>query len=210
MLAVVVDTALGNLRSVHKAVETAARELGGAIDTRLSADLDLLRRADRIIVPGQGGFRECARALESGLGEVLRERIAAGVSYLGICLGLQILFERSEEAPGARGLGLLTGSVRRLEAAPALKIPHMGWNQLELHAGGHPLLDAAGGAGAWLYFVHSYHACDLDPATLRASVSYGPNRVTAAVARDNVFATQFHPEKSQHAGLSLLKAFLRG
>jgi glutamine amidotransferase len=210
MLAVVVDTGLGNLRSVEKAVETAAAEQSVAIEVLRSAEPEDVRRADRVIVPGQGGFRDAAAALGGGIGEAVLERIHAGVPYLGICLGLQVLFEGSDEAPGARGLGLFSGRVERLAGGGGIKIPHMGWNQLELVGGGHPCLEAAGGEGAWVYFVHSYHAVPADDSVLRAVCRYGTNTVTAAVARDNVFATQFHPEKSQRAGLALLGKFLRG
>jgi glutamine amidotransferase len=208
MLAVVVDTGLGNLRSVHKAVETAAAELGGAIEVVRSGEPEVVRRADRVIVPGQGGFRDCVRALSGGLDQALLERIRAGTPYLGICLGLQILFEHSEEAPGERGLGLLAGGVKRLKGGPGIKIPHIGWNQLEIDNGGHAHLSAAGGQGAWVYFVHSYHAVAADPASVVATSGYGENSICAAVARDNVFATQFHPEKSQKAGIALLRSFL--
>lgn len=210
MLAVVVDTGLGNLRSVEKAVEAAAAEQSVPIEVLRSARPEDIARADRVIVPGQGGFRDAARALEGGIGDALSERIRAGIPYLGICLGLQILFEGSDEALEARGLGLFAGRVERLTGGADIKIPHMGWNQLELVNGGHPCLEAAGGQGAWLYFVHSYHAVPADRSLLRAVCSYGPNTVTAAVARDNVLATQFHPEKSQRGGLALLGAFLRG
>jgi glutamine amidotransferase len=208
MLAVVVDHGLGNLRSVHKAVEWAAAEVGGDIQVALSKQPDVVRKADRVVVPGQGGFRDCVRALSHGLDQALLEQIRAGTPYLGICLGLQILFEDSEEAPGERGLGLFTGRVKRLQGGPGVKIPHIGWNQLELDNGGHAHLTAAGGQGAWLYFVHSYHAVAADPRAVVATSSYGDNRICAAVARDNVFATQFHPEKSQRAGIALLRSFL--
>jgi glutamine amidotransferase len=208
MLVVVVDSGLGNLRSVEKAVATAAAEHAPGAILRRSADPELVRRADRIVMPGQGGFRDGARALAAGLGEALLEKIAAGTPYLGICLGLQLLFDESDEAPGERGLGWLSGRVERLQAAPGLKIPHMGWNELELHNGGHRCLAAAGGTGAWVYFVHSFHARPADPSVIKATVSYGPNTITAAIAKDNVLATQFHPEKSQRAGLALLGAFL--
>lgn len=210
MLAVVVDTGLGNLRSVEKAVEAAAREHAVPAEVLRSAAPGDVRRADRVIVPGQGGFRDAAAALAGGMGEAVVERIRAGVPYLGICLGLQVLFEGSDEAPGARGLGLLAGRVERLAGSREVKIPHMGWNQLELENGGHPCLEAAGGEGAWVYFVHSYHAVPADRSVLRAVCRYGTNTVTAAVARDNIFATQFHPEKSQRAGLALLGRFLKG
>jgi len=204
---VVVDIGLGNLRSVAKALETAGA--GRAKVTR-SRDPDVIRRAARVVVPGQGGFGECARGLAGGIAEALTEAVKRGVPYLGICLGLQVLFEGSEEAPGVPGLGWMRGEVRRLKGAPGIKIPHMGWNQLELQGAGHPELEAAGGASTWVYFVHSYHAVPAENDVLRATVSYGPNQVTAAVARDNVLGTQFHPEKSQAAGLALLAGFLRG
>src|SRR5204863_6559426 len=138
---------LGNLRSVQKALETAG---GKVVRTR---DLDAIRRADRVVVPGQGGFAAAADALAGGLAEVLNESRARGVPYLGICLGLQVLFEASEEAPGRKGLGWFPGTVKKLVAAEGLKIPHMGWNQVELANGSHPALDAAGGDRTWFYFV---------------------------------------------------------
>jgi glutamine amidotransferase len=204
--AVVVDIGLGNLRSVARALETAG---DGRVEVTRSRDPDVVRRADRVVVPGQGGFGACATPLQGGLAEALREAVTRGAPYLGICLGLQVLFESSEESPGVPGLGWFRGEVKRLAQVPGLKIPHMGWNQLDFENGGHPHLTHAGGPGTWFYFVHSYHAVPADPALRLASVSYGPNTVTAAVARDNVFATQFHPEKSQAAGLALLKSFLR-
>jgi len=207
MRAVVVDIGMGNLRSVAKALETACD--GRATVTR-SSDPEVIRRADRLVFPGQGGFGEAARGLAGGIAEALTDAVQRGVPYLGICLGLQVLFEGSEEAPGVPGLGWMRGQVRRLQGAPGIKIPHMGWNQLELHGGGHPQLEDAGGASTWVYFVHSYHAVPEEKDALRATVSYGPNQVTAAVARDNVLGTQFHPEKSQAAGLALLAGFLRG
>ena len=203
---VIVDVGLGNLHSVAKALELAGRDSSAHI-TR-STDPDRIRRADAIVVPGQSSFAGYVNALGPALFEVLQERLRAGTPYLGICLGLQVLFESSEESPGVAGLGWFKGPVKKLLAAPGIKIPHMGWNALELRAGGHLLLDAAGGSGEHVYFVHSYHAVAVDPAVTRATVSYGPNAVTAAVARDHVFATQFHPEKSQAAGIRLLSSFL--
>lgn len=209
MQVIVVDTGHANLRSVEKSLELAGRELETTVHVQRSARPEELARADKIVVPGQGGFRHCVEALSGPLAEVLREKIRAGTWYLGICLGLQALFESSEEAADVPGLGFLPGAVKRLEAAPDIKIPHMGWNQLELASGGHPVLEAAGGDGSWFYFVHSFHALPADPTLIKATASYGPNRVTAAVARDNLVATQFHPEKSQKAGHQLLTAFLR-
>jgi imidazole glycerol-phosphate synthase subunit HisH len=203
---VIVDVGLGNLHSVAKALELAAREQ--SVDIARSADPDEVRRADAIVVPGQSSFAGYVGALGPALFEVLQEKLRSGTPYLGICLGLQVLFESSEESPGVAGLGWFKGPVKKLLGAPGIKIPHMGWNALELQGGGHPLLDAAGGHGEHVYFVHSYHAVAAEPDVTRATVSYGPNAVTAAVARDHVFATQFHPEKSQAAGIRLLTSFL--
>lgn len=210
MRLLVVDTGLGNLRSVEKALVTAAQRADVPdFELERSADPDRLRSADKLVVPGQGAFRDCMIALGSGLGAALLERIAAGTPYLGICLGLQILFDASAEADGVAGLGHFGGRVERL-TPDGVKIPHMGHNQLEPVGAGHPLLDAAGGRGAWVYYVHSYHAVPRDPALILATSDHGPHRITAAVGRDNVFAVQFHPEKSQDAGLALLAAFVAG
>ncbi len=207
--AVIVDVGIGNLRSVQKALVAAANEAGRTISIERSGDPEAVLRADRIIMPGQGGFRDWARSLvQHGLAEALAASIKRGTPYFGICLGLQVLFEGSDEAPGEPGLSVLGGRVVRLSSAPGIKVPHMGWNQLTLENGGHGYLEAVGGDGTWVYFVHSFSAAPSDPGVLKASVAFGPNTVTAAVARDNVFATQFHPEKSQAAGLALLRAFL--
>jgi glutamine amidotransferase len=203
---VIVDVGLGNLHSVGKALELSGRE-HGIVPIRTS-DPELVRRADALVVPGQSNFDGFLNALGPDLYEVLLERLRAGTPYLGICLGLQILFESSEESPGFKGLGWFKGAVKKLQGAPGIKIPHMGWNALDLRGGGHPALSAAGGDGEHVYFVHSFHAVAMDPDVTRATVSYGPNTVTAAVARDNVLATQFHPEKSQAAGIRLLGSFL--
>jgi imidazole glycerol-phosphate synthase subunit HisH len=202
----VVDYGMGNLQSVVQALRAAAPD---GTDVVRTSDTAVIRRADRVVVPGQGGFRDsAARLAEHGLGECIQEKMRAGTPYLGICLGLQMLFESSEEAPGAAGFGWFKGAVRKLIGSDTIKIPHMGWNALELRSGGHPLLDAAGGEHAYVYFVHSFHAVASEPDVVRATVSHGENVVTAAVARDNVVATQFHPEKSQSAGIALLRRFL--
>ena len=204
----VVDYGMGNLQSVVQALRAAAPE--GTEIVRTSAP-DVVRAADRLVVPGQGGFRDAAAALaQNGLGESVLEKMRAGSPYLGICLGLQILFDASEEAPGVAGFGWFKGSVDKLVGGADIKIPHMGWNALELKSGGHALLEAAGGANAYVYFVHSFHAVATEPGVVKATVQHGANVVTAAVARDNVMATQFHPEKSQAAGIALLRRFLTG
>ena len=205
---VVVDIGLGNLRSVAKALETAGREYG--VQPVRSSDPEVVRRADAIVVPGQSGFDGFMSALGPALFEVLLERLKAGTPYLGICLGLQILFESSEEAPGVAGFGWFKGSVDKLVGGSDIKIPHMGWNALELKSGGHALLQAAGGPNTYVYFVHSFHAVPSEPGVVKATVQHGSNVVTAAVSRDNVMATQFHPEKSQGAGIALLRRFLTG
>jgi len=209
MQVVIVDTGYGNLRSVERATQAAALELGSSIQVTRSSDAAAIQGADSVIFPGQGAFLDCRKALSNELSSSILDKIKSGAPFLGICVGLQLLFEGSEEAPGCAGLGWFKGQVRRLDAT-GVKIPHMGWNQLEIQSGGHAALEAAGGDGAWVYFVHSFHALPSEAGVLKATVSYGKNQVTAAVARDNVLATQFHPEKSQHVGLSLLKEFLRG
>ena len=200
----IVDVGMGNLRSVTKAVEAAGAEL--SVSVVRTRDPDVVRGADRLVGPGPGSFGELSQRLAGGLSEAILERLRAGAPYLGICLGLQLLFEDSEEAPGVAGFGWFRGSVKKLVGGPDVKIPHMGWNQIEAESGGHPIVDA----GEWFYFVHSYHALPSEPGVLRGVSGYGPNRVTAVVAREQVMATQFHPEKSQQAGLSLLTRFLRG
>ena len=213
---VVVDVGIGNLRSVQKALERASRDAGLAWHAPITPDPDAIARADKVVVPGQGAFRDCAIALRSGVADALRAQITKGTPFYGICMGLQTLFRSSEEAPGYEGLGIFEGTNVRLpdgqrDAATgeAVKIPHMGWNAIELRGGGHPYLQAAGGEGTHFYFVHSYHAVPTDRSLLAATVEHGPHTVTAAIARGNVFASQFHPEKSQAAGLAVLTAFLR-
>ena len=212
MKVVLVETGMGNVHSVERAMRAAAARARLDLELTRTADPDAIRNACRLVVPGQGAFAEGARALdEGGLRDALTEAINRGTPYLGICIGLQLLFESSEEAAGAKGLGILKGNCRHLVPGNDIKIPHMGWNHLEMQNGGHPCLDAARGAeaDAWMYFVHSYHAVPDDPSLICATVQHGPNRVTAAVKRDNIFATQFHAEKSQEAGLRLISAFLQ-
>ena len=204
----IVDAGLGNLRSVEKAIAHA----GGS--ARVTDDPEVVAAAERVVVPGQGAFGDCGRALarDAPLGRAILDAIAQKKPYLGICLGLQILFEESEEAPGCRGLGVLPGRVSRIPdglrdtaTGARLKVPHMGWNPVAPRIP-HPLLprDATP-----FYFVHSYHALPEDPACLAATVEYGGLAITAAVARESLFAVQFHPEKSQRDGLTLLEAFVR-
>jgi glutamine amidotransferase len=197
----VVDVCSGNLRSVERALA----QVGG--DVVVTRDAEVVRRADKIVVPGQGAFGVFMRGLgERGLGEVLREVIAAGRPYLGICLGMQVLFDESEEQGPCAGLGVIAGRVERLRTTdPRIKVPHIGWNQVAFHAAD-PLL-AGIAEGAYLYFDHSYHAVPADRAQVALDAEHGV-RLTAAVRSGNVFACQFHPEKSQHVGLQLLRNFV--
>ena len=208
MAIIVVDTGSGNLRSVEKAVETAASRSRQTEDVIRSSDPDTIRKASRLVLPGQGAFSDCAKAMQNGIGAAVTEFIATGRPMYGICIGLQLLFESSEEAPGVAGLGYFKGHVRKLIGGDGIKIPHMGWNSLRFEQSNPNLLERSGAKEQYFYFVHSFHAVPAEPAVLLATVDYGTNRVTAAVGRENVFASQFHPEKSQSAGLDLLTEFL--
>ncbi len=197
MQVLLVDLGLGNLHSVARALERA----GGSV--RTSARPSEIAKADAVVVPGQGSFRACAAALQTGVGDALREVIARERPYLGICLGMQLLFERSEEAPEAVGLGLFPGTVRRFPSdhdGVKLVVPHIGWNTVESD---HPLIES----GAYYYFVHSFRCVPFDEGV--ATVEYG-GPFCAAVARGPLFACQFHPEKSQRRGAHLLETFVRG
>jgi imidazole glycerol-phosphate synthase subunit HisH len=200
----IVDSGSGNLRSVEKALA----RVGGA--PVVSADPEVVRRADRIVVPGQGAFADCVRALRArGLDQAIGEVVAAGRPYLGICLGLQVLFDASEEHGPVAGLGLLPGQVVRFTGSGAdgapRKVPHIGWNTVRA-ARPDPLL-AGIDEDAYVYFIHSYHAAPADPAIVALECDYG-GRFCAAVRKDNLFACQFHPEKSQAVGLRLLANFV--
>lgn len=208
---VVVDLGMGNLRSVERALLHASTQCGVEVDIVRSGKPEDILAADRIVVPGQGAFRDCSIALARGIGDALRESISRGKPYLGICLGLQALFDTSDEAPGAVGLGVFPGHVAKLEADPgeaSVKIPHMGWNELEWADPRPAIFQVWPHERPYVYFVHSYHAIPEDPTLVAATVTHGKNRVTAAIQRDNVLAVQFHPEKSQSVGLELLGAFL--
>jgi len=197
----IVDVCSGNLRSVERALA----QVGGEVV--VTRDPDVVRRADKIVVPGQGAFGVFMRGLaERGLGEALREAIASGRPYLGICLGLQVLFDESEEQGPCAGLGVIRGRVVKLApGVPGLKVPHMGWNRLIPH---HPDPLLAGlPADAHAYFVHSFHVVPDDPGLRAVEVDHGI-RITAAIRQDNLFACQFHPEKSQAVGLRILANFV--
>jgi len=198
----VIDSGYGNLRSVAKALD----KVGGR--PVVTADPDEIRRADKVLVPGQGAFSQCVEALASrGLESALREAIDSGRPYLGLCLGLQVLFEDSEEHGNPRGLGLVPGHVVRFRLDdPTLKVPHMGWNQVSPGAAGRdPLLDGIA-EDAYFYFVHSYYVVPDDPSIVALTCRYG-HEFAVAVRKDNLFACQFHPEKSGKVGLDLLRNF---
>lgn len=211
MRIVVCDVGLGNLRSVERALLEAAR--GSRTEVEVSRDPARVRTADRLVMPGQGGFRDCARAIQGELGHAVRAHLDAERPYLGICLGLQVLFEASEEAAGCAGLGVLRGRVARLrggvdpQTGAPLKIPHIGWNVAEPSPTARERGLLAEGPGQHFYFVHSFAVVPEDSRVAAATTEYGEPFVSA-VAYGNVFACQFHPEKSQRAGLALLERFL--
>ena len=194
----VVDYGSGNLRSVCKALEASGAS------TTLVSDASRLEGFDAIVVPGVGSFGDCAANLQAtGLWDPLREWIQAGRPYLGICLGYQLLFESSEESPGVGGLGVLPGTVVRFSDA-GLKVPHMGWNSLSDLKG--PIFEGLPEETSF-YFVHSFYPVPADPALASSTCKYGC-RFAASISRGALHATQFHPEKSQAAGLAVLRNFL--
>lgn len=211
MSVAVVDYGSGNLRSAAKALERAAAECGLATDVLVTADPDAVRRAERIVLPGVGAFADCHRGLSAlpGMVETLTAAaLGEGRPLLGICVGMQLMASLGREYGEHPGLDWIPGEVVALTPADSsLKVPHMGWNELQVTAAGHPVLQGLG-AGSHAYFVHSYHFVAEAPRHVLATVDYG-GVVTAVVGRDNLVGTQFHPEKSQAAGLRLLANFLQ-
>jgi len=208
----IIDYGAGNLRSAAKAFERVAHERGQGDAITVTADPESVRRADRIMLPGVGAFADCMAGLNAvpGMIEVLDEKvIRSGTPFLGVCVGMQLLATEGREKVVTQGLGWIPGAVEKIAPSdPALKIPHMGWNNISItHP--HPLLAgiADGPDGLHAYFVHSYHLKTDDPAHLVATTDYG-GALTACVGRDNIFGTQFHPEKSQALGLKLIENFL--
>lgn len=203
-LVAIVDYGAGNLRSVQKALERS----GARAD--VVADADALRAADVVVLPGAGAFADAANALrETGLDAAIVESVRSGKPYLGLCLGLQLLFDESDEHGLTKGLGLMPGRVERFPEKDAdgevLLVPHIGWNSVRVD-GQHPVLDGLP-ADECFYFVHSFRAVPAQEGDAVGWASYA-GEFTAVVARDNVFAVQFHPEKSQSAGKRLLDAFV--
>ncbi len=201
----IIDYEVGNLRSVAKAFE----KLG--FTARVSADPRDIESADKLVLPGVGAFRDCsARLREGGFVAPLLAHVAAGKPLLGICVGMQLLFDESEEFGRHPGLGLIPGRVKRFpagmeEGGEQLKVPHMGWNAIRLQRPA-PLWKGVDD-GSYLYFVHSYYCAADNPDDIAASCRYGDIEFCAAVWRDNIFATQFHPEKSQAVGLRIFRNF---
>lgn len=197
----IIDYDAGNLRSVSKALEALGET---PVITR---DRELLLKADKVILPGVGSFGDAMEKLNQyGLTEVIQEIAASGKPFLGICLGLQLLFESSEESPGVKGLGLLKGQILRIPDAPGLKIPHMGWNSLDITEGARLFNGIEN--GAYVYFVHSYYCKAEDESIVAASAEYGVH-IHASVEKGNLFACQFHPEKSSKYGLKILENFAK-
>ena len=195
----IIDYGVGNLRSVEKAFAATGCE------AVVSHDEKVLRAAERLVLPGVGAFGACMKALsERGFDELVRERVAAGTPLLGVCVGMQLLFETSDEFGATPGLGLLRGRVRRF--SDELVVPHVGWNQIA-QTRTHPVF-AHVADQSYFYFVHSYYCEPVDENVIAGETEYGVT-YASVVARDNICGVQFHPEKSQHAGLQLLHNFAR-
>ncbi|MGP1394046.1 MAG: imidazole glycerol phosphate synthase subunit HisH [Inquilinaceae bacterium] len=211
MSVAIIDYGSGNLRSAAKAFERAAREAALSREIVVTSDAEVVRRADRVVLPGVGAFADCRRGLAAlpGMDEALTDSaVIQGRPFLGICVGMQLMADVGREHGDHAGFGWIPGQVVAVEPGPEhLKVPHMGWNDLTIRASGHPILAGLDG-GAHGYFVHSYHLVADNPDHVLAMSDYG-GPITAVVGRDTMIGTQFHPEKSQAAGLRLITNFLR-
>ena len=186
----VIDYQMANLRSVQKAFLKVG---GRAIVT---SDKNKIMKAEKIVLPGVGAFGDGMRELEKGgFVRIIKDAVAEGKPFFGVCLGMQLLFDKSDEAPGVKGLGLLKGDVKKFSPRLKLKVPHMGWNQITP-------------GGSYVYFVHSYYCVPKDKSVIAATTNYGIN-FASMIQKDNIYGCQFHPEKSQDAGLKILKRFVR-
>jgi glutamine amidotransferase len=205
----VIDYGSGNLASASRALALAGARDGVAAEVAVTADPDAVRRADRLVLPGQGAFADCAAGLARvpGLRDAVLEGVAAGKPFLGICVGMQLMAERGLEHAPTPGFGWIRGEIAAMDPAGGLRLPQMGWNELDFTPGRHPLL-AGLQPGDHAYFVHSFALRGGDEAECIATTEYG-GRVVAIVARDNRAGTQFHVEKSQEVGLRILGNFLR-
>lgn len=196
----IIDYDAGNIRSVEKAVRYLGKEV------TVTSEPEEILAADRVILPGVGAFGDAMKRLHAmGLVEVIRQAADRGTPFLGICLGLQLLFEKSEESPGVPGLGLLRGEILRLPELPGLKVPHIGWNSLKYPNPGRLFRGIP--EDSYVYFVHSYYLKAQDEGIVTATTEYG-TLVHASVESGNLFACQFHPEKSSETGLTILETFL--
>ena len=196
----IIDYDAGNIRSVEKAVRYLGKEV------TVTSEPEEILAADRVILPGVGAFGDAMKRLHAmGLVEVIRQAAERGTPFLGICLGLQLLFEKSEESPGVPGLGLLQGEILRLPELPGLKVPHIGWNSLKYPNPGRLFRGIP--EDSYVYFVHSYYLKAQDEGIVTATTEYG-TLVHASVESGNLFACQFHPEKSSETGLTILENFL--
>jgi len=197
----VIDYDMGNLHSVCKGLEKAG------VKPQVTDSATVIKNADAVVLPGVGSFDPAMQHLRSrNLVEPIQDIIASGIPFLGTCLGLQILFESSEEGQ-EKGLGIFPGTVRRFHSEPGLTIPHIGWNQLSFTQPNLPLWKTIG-SQPWVYFVHSYYVDPTDSNLTAATIQHGSQIITAAIAKDNVMAVQFHPEKSSNAGLKMLDNFV--
>ena len=196
----IIDYDAGNIKSVEKALLSLGQ------DVTVTSDREVILGADKIVLPGVGAFGDAMENLRKReLDRVIREAVKLQIPFLGICLGLQVLFEKSEEAPGVEGLGILRGKICRIPKTEGLKIPHMGWNSLHLENEGRLFKGIS--ENPYVYFVHSYYLMAEDEKIVRASAEYGTH-IHASVEQGNVFACQFHPEKSSKVGLQILKNFV--
>ena len=196
----IIDYDAGNIKSVEKALQYLGQE------TVVSRDPQVLLKADKVILPGVGSFGDAMENLNKyGLVPVIHEIVEKGTPFLGICLGLQLLFERSDETPGVEGLGILKGEILRIPDQPGLKIPHMGWNSLKYPNEGRLFRGIP--EDSYVYFVHSYYLKAEEEQIVKASTEY-TTHIHASVEKDNIFACQFHPEKSSDVGLKILKNFV--
>ena len=196
----IIDYDAGNIKSVEKALLLLGQ------DVKITSDAEEILHADKVVLPGVGAFGDAMTNLKKkGLDQVIRQVAESGTPFLGICLGLQLLFERSDEAPGVEGLGILKGEIRKIPQQEGLKIPHMGWNSLHLEHNGRLFQGIK--EGSYVYFVHSYYLRAEEEEIVKASTEYSTH-IHASVEKGNVFACQFHPEKSSEVGLKILKNFV--
>ncbi len=196
----ILDYDAGNIKSVEKTMQLLGQEV------TITRDRETVLGAEKVILPGVGAFGDAMGKIHQyGLFDVIHEVVDRGTPFLGICLGLQLLFERSDESPGVEGLGILKGEILRIPETPGIKIPHMGWNSLEFHNDGRLFRDLP--QESYVYFVHSYYLKAEDEGIVTAVTEYG-TQIHASVEQGNVFACQFHPEKSSDAGIRILKNFL--